>query len=138
MQVGYGVIRHQHIEYAGICFRNPVTYITYLVVHLKESSILTPPTLTDFIRRNGTIVEGELIYTINSMLFQKFNHLSGKDGTYDMAFAHTAFPPHFRAKVKGAASALMSVLTNSFEKRLCFFSQAMRIPASNNHLINIK
>ena len=63
MQVVFGVVCHKHREKAGIFFRIWVIYITFLEVHLKGSSILTPP-MTDFIRRNYTIVPGELIHTI--------------------------------------------------------------------------
>ena len=159
MQVGYGVVRHKHTENAGICFGVWVTYIAYLEIHLKGSStFITSKFDPDFIWRNCTIVPGELIHTINITNISNYISitlslpscsnlaccsrssitLSGKDGTYAMALARTSSPPLFRAKVKGAASAMMSVLTNSLERSLCFFSLAMRTPASTSHLINIK
>ena len=53
---------------------------------------------------------------------------------YPMAPGFTSSPPCFREWVKGASSATTSTVISSFERIRCFFSLAILMPASANHL----
>lgn len=58
-----------------------------------------------------------------------------KHGTYAIGPGLTSSPPLGNGYVSGTASALISVVTNSFARSRCFASLAIETPISASHLV---